>query len=452
MTTKLHDLGSERAYLQFLLCTADADELQHPERLEPGECASAVHARILEAIHALHVQRQPIDNFTVPAHIERDGFDAAVREALQQIDATEDWLGSVRSRVEQLRHLARIRATRAHLQRGLAAIEDGNLDDALGHAATCATEGRSEARKSDGTTLAEAAWRAVQHVEIATTTAEAPTMALAFGYHVLNDAMRMWPRRSMITIGGRTGCGKSTLMLGLALHAAKQYGCRAGIVSLEDPAEVWGARGLSFHADINPQDLLATHVAPPKVAQIERGLKALEGVGVHIEYALNRPVDDVLRAMRSLVVQKGCDVLFVDYLQAVKIRSGKGDRYDRAVAEAAQDIKAEAQALGVSLALGSQLRRPDGTKAYAEPSVHELKETGDLENMSEAVLLLWKTSDKEDARMLGKIAKVKWSPKRPRFELQINPSTGALADIVRYESSEESASRHDSGRRHWGQE
>lgn len=457
MTTQvapLFDHALERSYLAVLLATSADDELCSPERVEPSDLAHPQHERILAAIHALHRSGEPIDEFTVLRHVERDGANLSVREALKSVDAAPLRLGDVRARAERIQELARMRRARERLQRALAAIEAGNLGSAIDHAK--AVEGDAAERAQDtGTTLYRAAEIATSHIDVLTPEAASSMQyaeRLGTGYAVLDDAIGSLPRATMHVVGGRTGCGKSTVMLGMALAAAQRFGRRVGIVSCEDAPDVWGARGLSNFAQISQFDLMATHLPVEKLGQIEIGLRALERVGVRLEYALNRPLVDVLRCIRALVVRHGCEVIFVDYVQAIRMSGGKSERHDRLVSDAVQALKSECQAFGVPLVLGSQVKRPEGAKAYTEPQMFDLKETGDIENMAESIVLLWKTSDDDNARMLGKVAKVKWSKKRPRFELQMNPDTGALADIVRYEDQAQNASREPFAprERRWG--
>jgi replicative DNA helicase len=224
-------------------------------------------------------------------------------------------------------------------------------------------------------------------------------------------------------------------MLAMALEQARA-GHRPGIVSLEDDRDEWGRRLLAHMSRVNPDDLDNEAVPSETLGHIELGLREAENCNVRFAYALNRPIGDVLKAIRALA-HDGCTIIYVDYIQAVRVRA-RGERQDVAVSEAAQDIKAECQALGVALVLGSQLKRPEGSKAYAEPTMFDLKETGNLENMSEGIVMLWKTGDDEKAKQLGKISKVKGSARRPRFYLE-RSSVGAITGVYAYQEEEQPA-------------
>jgi hypothetical protein len=72
--------------------------------------------------------------------------------------------------------------------------------------------------------------------------------------------------------------------------------------------------------------------------------------------------------------------------------------------------------LRVPLILCSQLSRPPSV-AQREPNASRLKESGDLENMSEAIILLWREKDGEGAPAFCKVAKLKSSSARPRLQV-----------------------------------
>ena len=425
------DTQLERTYIAALL-GLDAEWQKRlcteAGRLEPADCYTPAHGEILSALYALAARSVPADFLSARVELE-------LREAPRKtLDALDECLGlGLRSvqfadMASRLALLARARRTREQLQRALAKLDEMNIEAAQEHARE-AVGHASHASASDVVTAHTCAWQAVAHVQVADK--ESAGRIIRTGFGPMDYALRSLKPKSMHTIGGRTGCRKSSLALAIAITQATHHHHRPGFVSCEDPAEEIGERLLAHVSNVNPQDLHDTHVEPKTLAHIELGLRETERLGVKFAYALNRPVADVLKAIRALVTQHHCNVIYVDYLQAIKIRT-KGERIDRAFSEVAQDLKSECQSLGVPLVLLSQLKRPDGAKAYAEPTMHDLKETGDLENMSESVTLLWKSSDKEDALQLGKIAKVKNSNKRPRFQL-LCKSTGAIEDMAMYE-------------------
>lgn len=245
------------------------------------------------------------------------------------------------------------------------------------------------------------------------------------GFSRLDDAIGGMPPGTMHVIGGRTGSGKSSLMLAMALrqHGSNQ---RVGIVSCEDAEQVWGTRLIQSFRDVS---FKALSKLPPDAATIGECVVAVEqarALGIHFSFQIAKPIRSVLAAVHALVTREGCNVIMVDYLQAIKA-TGQ-DRYI-ARTDAAQDLKGMCHELGVPLVIASQLKRAtDGS--FKPPTNNDLKDSGDIENMAESILLMWPKSDEENAAVIGKVTKVKWSPERPRFLLSRNPISGSVVSLV----------------------
>ncbi len=249
------------------------------------------------------------------------------------------------------------------------------------------------------------------------------------GYARLDDALGGFPPGTMTTIGGRTGAGKSSLLLGIAMNQSgpKGQGHKVGIVSCEDSEWIWGARIMAALDDVNPERFFQHPPDPYLVGRALLAVQSSRDYGVHFGFAIGKPLRRILEIVTHMIDKQGCTVVMVDYLQAISC-TGQ-DRYT-ARTDAAQAIKGLCHDKGAALVLASQLKRPEVGSPYREPNSTDLKDSGDIENMSEGIVLLWPKSDEERAVVLGKVSKVKWSFRRPRFALERNPKTGALVSIV----------------------
>jgi len=427
---QLTDHALERRYIGDALHARPSERAAHlaaAERVNAVDFGSALHGRIVGAMHELSRAQTEVSPLTVRQLLEQQGALTAIEALQNALDQYDPQLDSLAVMSARLVELARARRVREHHLRAAEAAERLDLEAAQEHARE--SLGENDHAHVELMSLHSSALVAVQSAR--KEQGAHKLRRIAFGYGVLDQALRGGLRpATMAIIGGRTGAGKSSLMLGSALQQAS-YGARVGIVSCEDAADIWGERALGHFVQEPMDRLLGAQLAMGGTDALGRALEHLKRVGVVLCYALNRPLADVLAAVRALIAD-GCEVIYVDYIQAVLL--GRGDRKEL-VSEAAQRLKSECQLHGVPLVLGSQLSRADRRDRFAEPSENDLKETGDLENMTEVVVLLWKESDAETARALGKISKVKWSPYRPRFELQRDGVTGALLNLVPYDRS-----------------
>lgn len=218
----------------------------------------------------------------------------------------------------------------------------------------------------------------------------------------------------MLTIGGETGAGKSSAALWLARRWHVAHASPMGVVSLEDRHHTWGDRYQAEHSGVallsTPQSLMGA-----ALEEADRELREgrIPADGLLVAELTRTDLASVISAMRALVAQ-GATCLCVDYIQEVRVDPRV--KRNEGIADAARAIKSVAKSLKVPLVLCSQLARPT-SGAKREPTVSSLKESGDLENMSEAVVLLWRDSDAQDAPAFLKVAKLKSDSVRPRLRL-----------------------------------
>lgn len=442
MSAPCTDLALERDYVATLLRYPDPEHIASPAALSPLDCASAHHARILGAIHAL--ASRPGSSMSAPeiaTELEATGGKASV-EALRDLTIRVFELGLPEVQAPRLRALAAARRRREALLRAVSALENGNADaeaEFLAEAGVGSTVSEHVRVESLADSVSEAVRMLV----------EAPDRAKwRTGFPVLDAAVGGMPPGTMHVIGGRTGAGKSSLALAIAMHQARN-GLQPGIVSCEDAGSVWGPRGLAHVCEIDSSAFFTGRINRDFERSLDAGTERLRAMPISMAYALNRPLADVLQAIRSLVIGRRCNAITVDYLQAISTDLSH-DRKN-AVADAAKRIKGECQNLGVACTLLSQLSRPDKAKPFSEPYVTDLKESGDIENIAEVITLLWKTGDSESARVFGKVSKVKWAPGRPRFEAKRSPSTGAVTALEPRDENEHGGDElPDDARRYQG--
>jgi replicative DNA helicase len=114
---------------------------------------------------------------------------------------------------------------------------------------------------------------------------------------------------------------------------------------------------------------------------------------------------DVMAAM-SRCAMRGAKIVVVDYVQTIDSSKRQQDRRNE-IRWLCARLKAHAQRLNVHLVLLSQLSRPPKDDPFREPTKHDLKEAGDIENAAEYVLVLWRECDDDFAPVRIKLAKSK---------------------------------------------
>lgn len=195
-------------------------------------------------------------------------------------------------------------------------------------------------------------------------------------------------------IGAKTGEGKSALMGQSAIDNALA-GVKPAIESVELRGEDMLMRLVSTHGEINytdirnPQDL-----SPDELGQIERKGKELLDAGLKIDDCGRMNLSQ-LEARVRLQIMKGAGIVYVDYLQKLRVPSGI-TRYEY-FTEASETLCAIAKSTGVPIVILSQLTRPGkfgGKIQNTRPNLGDLKESGQIENDAFVVLMIYRTKEK----------------------------------------------------------
>lgn len=100
----------------------------------------------------------------------------------------------------------------------------------------------------------------------------------------------------------------------------------------------------------------------------------------------------------------GADCIIIDYLQLVRTDRHYSNRASE-VGDISKSIKALAMELNCPIIVLSQLNRLSEGRETREPSMSELRESGDIEQDASAIILLWNRDENDQTRKGLKVAK-----------------------------------------------
>lgn len=193
------------------------------------------------------------------------------------------------------------------------------------------------------------------------------------GIPVLDKHLKLSPGNLFI-IGGRPSAGKTALSLQMACEQARR-GLRVCYFSLETDPDTLTARIIA--------NRLATPLADVKGKTVPQsdldGLADLHKLPLYIRSASGKGVGWVKAQAQRMKAQ----AVYIDYLQLLADGKAK-DRYQQitGISIALHEL---AQTTGILVVALAQLNR---NAAHAAPSAADLKESGQLEQDADAILLL----------------------------------------------------------------
>lgn len=215
------------------------------------------------------------------------------------------------------------------------------------------------------------------------------------GIPVLDKHLHLAPGNLFI-IGGRPSAGKTALSLQMACEQARR-GLRVCYFSLETDPDTLTARIISNRLAVPLADVKSKTVPQSDLD----GLADLHKLPLFIRSASGKGTGWIKAQAQRMKAQ----VIFIDYLQLLTASKAK-DRYQQ-ITSISIALHELAQATGILVVALAQLNR---NAAHASPSTADLKESGQLEQDADAILLL--SADKEEYQAIlaknkeGKIGEI----------------------------------------------
>lgn len=211
---------------------------------------------------------------------------------------------------------------------------------------------------------------------------------LSTGLADLDKLIGFLRQKSMVVLGGRPASGKTMLGLQIMNHVATRGSGVGLVVSLEMPGEKLTIRTIASLGGVDLRRM-------DEVKCLEReewdriGLAAAKIKDAEL-YLLDTP-GLTMPAIRAealrLKREVGLDILMIDYVQIVGT-DGKSQNRADAVAKVSIAIMNLSRELGIPILVLAQLNRGPANRPGKKPQASDLKESGQIEQDADAVILV----------------------------------------------------------------
>ena len=209
------------------------------------------------------------------------------------------------------------------------------------------------------------------------------------GFKHIDGHLVTLDRGDVTVLGARPAVGKSALALQICKNLVGQ-GLKVGLFNLEMKNKQIYERLIASYSAIGLQRIRrAKSPTGDEEKLFDQANEKLASLDKLMITSGTKSVADIRRECRYM----NYDVVVIDYLQL--LRTGTTYKGNRAaeVGEVSKALKDMAMELNVHVILLSQLNR--GVKEDQEPTMAELRESGDIEQDASNIILLWKMSDRK---------------------------------------------------------
>ena len=195
----------------------------------------------------------------------------------------------------------------------------------------------------------------------------------------------------LILIAARPSMGKTALALNIAQHAAVRKGLSTAIFSLEMSKEQLVNRLLCSEALVDAQKLRTGALDSTDWEKIAESIGPLSEAPLYIDDTPGITLMELRAKCRRLKLEKGLDMVLIDYLQLMSGSSSKSQQNrQQEISDISRGLKALAREMSVPVIALSQLSRAVEGRADKRPMLSDLRESGAIEQDADVVTFLYR--------------------------------------------------------------
>lgn len=211
----------------------------------------------------------------------------------------------------------------------------------------------------------------------------------------LNQYTGGWLPGQMITVGARTGVGKSIFAVNAAVAAA-QAGKSVQFFSLEMEASEIQDRIVSSISGIPLKHLKNGTLSAEEQQRLATVSEEIRTMKIELETEPRVTVDSIrAKALHQIQSEDGLDFIILDYLQLVT-PAGKYSSRQEAVADISRNMKILAKQLQVPVMVLVQVNRESKDDENPVPKLSGIRESGAIAQDSDIVILLHRDESLDD--------------------------------------------------------
>lgn len=207
-------------------------------------------------------------------------------------------------------------------------------------------------------------------------------------------------KTQLIVIGARPSVGKSAFINSIVLNAAS-FGFNVGIISLEMPDLQIASRMSSIYSGVDFYKIFRNKLNEDEGKNLYAYVQQMVNLPIMVSDATNVNVLDIRAKAAKLMAKGKLDILFIDYLQLIEGEStNRNYNREQEVGKMSRGLKILAMELNIPVVILCQLNRESEKAVGKKPQLHNLRESGSIEQDADGVMFLhrdWKSGITQNA-------------------------------------------------------
>lgn len=224
---------------------------------------------------------------------------------------------------------------------------------------------------------------------------------LKVGFKEVDKAIGGFDNGDITIIAARPGVGKSAFALQMIRKFGRD-GIRTGYFNLEMAKKQIYERAVASSSGIDLNRIrLGTNFLNNEKALFDEGNdKLLKETNVFVVSGMQ-----TISNIRKVQQKYGFNVIVIDYLQLIKPETKRNGNRSAEVGDISRGLKAIASDFNIPVIALSQLNRASEQYKDKEPSMSELRESGDLEQDASTIIMIWNSNREDLSEKMIKVEK-----------------------------------------------
>lgn len=391
MKTPPHNLESEQCVIGSIIME---EETMVPvaEILDIEDFYIDAHKVIYESMLELNNERKPIDMVTVSNRLKEKGY-------LDQVGGVT-YLTSITNMIpttSNVKVYAEIVKKNSTLRKLIKASNDiismgyeasHSLDDILNVAEKKIFDISQDRMSEDFKTISEVLTSVTAMIEDVYSKGSDLT-GLDTGFIDLNKKLGGFHKSDLILIAARPGMGKTAFALNLVANAAIRSKASVAVFSLEMSKEQLVQRLLSSQSNVALDSISKGKIADDEWKKLTDAMTILSSSGIFIDDTPGIKVSEIRSKCRKLKMEKGLDMIMIDYLQLMEA-DGRADNRQQEVSKISRSLKILAKEMNCPVVALSQLSRNTESGKDHTPKLSDLRDSGAIEQDADIVMFIYR--------------------------------------------------------------
>ena len=194
----------------------------------------------------------------------------------------------------------------------------------------------------------------------------------------------------LVLVAARPSMGKTALVLNIVRHVAMKKKRPCMVFSLEMSKEQLVNRMLSMESDINSQKLRTGELGDADWEQLVQAVMEVSNAPLTIDDTPGITVTELRSKCRKVKLEKGLDLIVIDYLQLMSSSNKRSENRQQEVSEISRNLKALAREMECPVIALSQLSRAPDQRPDHRPQLSDLRESGSIEQDADVVMFIYR--------------------------------------------------------------